>query len=153
MFTCNICHKSMKYRSSLVRHITNIHQHDATTEQQLPQPQLQPQTQPQQLLQQQQQQQQLVLLSQQQQQQLPQQLSVTTTTTTFLSERPSDISSNPGITSEHRYVSQRNKEFFDIRLKENFKIFISGPSRSGKTVFIKNLLQKLSIFSKSPPKL
>ena len=157
----------MKYRSSLVRHITNIHQHDATTEQQLPQLQLQPQTQPQQLLQQQQQ---LVLLSQQQQQQLPQQLpqqlsqqlpqqplpqqnSVTTTTTTFLSERPPDISSNPGITSEHRYVSQRNKEFFDIRLKENFKIFISGPSRSGKTVFIKNLLQKLSIFSKSPPKL
>ena len=154
----------MKYRSSLVRHITNIHQHDATTEQQLPQLQLQPQTQPQQLLQQQQQQQQLVLLSQQQQQQqqlpqqlphqpLPQQNSVTTTTTTFLSERPPDISSNPGITSEHRYVSQRNKEFFDIRLKENFKIFISGPSRSGKTVFIKNLLQKLSIFSKSPPKL
>ena len=25
---------------------------------------------------------------------------------------------------------------FDIRLKENFKLFISGPSRCGKTVFV-----------------
>ena len=25
---------------------------------------------------------------------------------------------------------------FDIRLKENFKLFVSGPSRCGKTVFV-----------------
>ena len=31
----------------------------------------------------------------------------------------------------------------DIRLKENFKVFISGPSRCGKTVFVSNLLEKL----------
>ena len=30
----------------------------------------------------------------------------------------------------------------DIRLKENFKVFISGPSRCGKTVFVSNLLEK-----------
>ena len=28
---------------------------------------------------------------------------------------------------------------FDIRLKENFKLFISGPSRCGKTVFVSKL--------------
>ena len=30
----------------------------------------------------------------------------------------------------------------DIRLKENFKVFISGPSRCGKTVFVSNLFRK-----------
>ena len=36
-------------------------------------------------------------------------------------------------------------------MKENFKILISGPSRSGKTFFVKDLLKNLDIFSKSPP--
>ena len=90
------------------------------------------------------------------------QKSVTTTTTTLLSgstppvinlNNNNNISSNSQIIPEQHHLSRRNKEYFDIRLKENFKIFISGPSRSGKTVFVKNLLQKLSIFSKSPPKL
>ena len=33
-----------------------------------------------------------------------------------------------------------NQDVYDIRLKENFKLFISGPSRCGKTVFVSNLL-------------
>jgi hypothetical protein len=45
-----------------------------------------------------------------------------------------------------------DNSFFDIRLKENFKIFISGPSRSGKTVFVKEFLQNIDIFCKSTPK-
>ena len=34
------------------------------------------------------------------------------------------------------YPSYQNRfEKFDIRLKENFKLFIAGPSRCGKTFF------------------
>ena len=40
---------------------------------------------------------------------------------------------------------------FDIRLKENFKLFISGPSRCGKTVFVSKLLENIHIFAKLPP--
>jgi hypothetical protein len=40
---------------------------------------------------------------------------------------------------------------FDIRLEENFKLFISGPSRCGKTFFISSLLENLSSFAKQPP--
>ena len=40
---------------------------------------------------------------------------------------------------------------FDIRLKENFKLFILGPSRCGKTVFISKLLQNMHTFAKLPP--
>ena len=43
------------------------------------------------------------------------------------------------------------EECFDLRLKENFKLFISGPSRSGKTVFVKEMVRNLDIFSKAPP--
>ena len=32
---------------------------------------------------------------------------------------------------------------YDIRLKENFKLFISGPSRCGKTFFVADLLQNI----------
>ena len=42
---------------------------------------------------------------------------------------------------------------FDLRLKENFKLFISGPSRSGKTVFVKDLIKNLDILAKAPPKI
>ena len=40
---------------------------------------------------------------------------------------------------------------FDIRLKENFKLFISGPSRCGKTVFVSKLLDNMHTFAKLPP--
>ena len=40
---------------------------------------------------------------------------------------------------------------FDIRLKENFKLFVSGPSRCGKTFFISKLLENIDTFSKDPP--
>lgn len=40
---------------------------------------------------------------------------------------------------------------FDIRLKENFKIFISGPSGCGKTTFVSNLLINIQEYTKFPP--
>ena len=40
-----------------------------------------------------------------------------------------------------------NHKYFDIRLKENFKVFISGPSRSGKTVFVQDLVRNLKDFT------
>ena len=40
---------------------------------------------------------------------------------------------------------------FDIRLKENFKLFISGPSRCGKTVFVSKLFENIHTFAKHPP--
>ena len=39
---------------------------------------------------------------------------------------------------------------FDIRLKENFKLFVTGPSRCGKTVFVAKLLENIHAFSKLP---
>ena len=42
---------------------------------------------------------------------------------------------------------------FDVRLKENFKLFVSGPSRCGKTFFIVDLLQNITKFAKQPPTL
>ena len=174
MFTCDICHKSVKYRSSLTRHISNIHQHDGTPQQQQPSNNLasptqqphhpvllaQQQQQPV-VVSQQQQQQQLVLLPQPQQQlQTQQQQPISQGDKEFLPQQQTQQQQHPIsqggkeiLPQQQQPISQRNTEFFDIRLKENFKIFISGPSRSGKTVFVKNLLQKLGIFSKSPTKL
>lgn len=40
---------------------------------------------------------------------------------------------------------------FDIRLKENFKLFISGPSGCGKTTFIIDLIKNLSVISHKVP--
>ena len=40
---------------------------------------------------------------------------------------------------------------YDVRLKENFKLFISGPSRCGKTFFVADLLQNIQTFAKEPP--
>ena len=40
---------------------------------------------------------------------------------------------------------------FDIRLKDNFKIFLSGPSGCGKTTFISNLLANIKEYTKNPP--
>ena len=42
---------------------------------------------------------------------------------------------------------------YDVRLKENFKLFISGPSRCGKTFFVADLLQNIQTFAKQPPSL
>ena len=44
-----------------------------------------------------------------------------------------------------------NGEVYDIRLKENFKMFVSGPSRCGKTVFVSKLLENIQAFSKQAP--
>ena len=41
-------------------------------------------------------------------------------------------------------------DMYDIRLKENFKLFLSGPSRCGKTFFVADLLQNLPTISKDP---
>ena len=38
-------------------------------------------------------------------------------------------------------VYSTTNEVYDLRLKENFKVFISGPSRCGKTVFVSNILE------------
>ena len=45
----------------------------------------------------------------------------------------------------------KTHQHFDIRLEENFKLFLSGPSRCGKTYFISTLLENLSSFAKQPP--
>ena len=50
-------------------------------------------------------------------------------------------------------IHGENYEYFDVRLKENFKLFISGPSRSGKTIFVKKFLKNLNIFTKAPPQI
>lgn len=42
---------------------------------------------------------------------------------------------------------------YDIRLKENFKLFVSGPSRCGKTFFVADMLQNIQTFAKQPPSL
>ena len=43
-----------------------------------------------------------------------------------------------------------NGEVYDIRLKENFKLFVSGPSRCGKTVFVSKLIKIYSYLQNSP---
>ena len=40
---------------------------------------------------------------------------------------------------------------FDIRLKENFKVFICGPSRCGKTFFVSDLIENIQSFARKPP--
>ena len=42
-------------------------------------------------------------------------------------------------------------DVYDIRLKENFKLFVTGPSRCGKTFFVCDLLQNINSFCKTPP--
>lgn len=41
---------------------------------------------------------------------------------------------------------------YDIRLIESFKMIIYGPSRSGKTMFVRDLLTNLNSFTVEPPK-
>ena len=40
---------------------------------------------------------------------------------------------------------------YEIRLKENFKMFVTGPSRCGKTFFVCDMLQNTNSFCKTPP--
>ena len=49
------------------------------------------------------------------------------------------------------YIVDNMKGVFDIRLKENFKLFVSGPSRCGKTVFIAKLIENIQSSAKQPP--
>ena len=42
-------------------------------------------------------------------------------------------------------LNQPNHNMYDVRLMDNFKVFISGPLRCGKTVFVSNLLEKKPI--------
>ena len=56
----------------------------------------------------------------------------------------------------HKENADRNfhdEENIDIRLKENFKLFVSGPSRCGKTVFVAKLIENIKSFAKQPPTL
>ena len=57
---------------------------------------------------------------------------------------------------QHSFNPQRSAQDlyspYDIRLKENFKLFISGPSRCGKTFFVADLLENIKTFAKEPPK-
>ena len=61
-------------------------------------------------------------------------------------QTPSQHLFNPQSSAQDPYNS------FDIRLKENFKLFISGPSRCGKTFFVADLLENIETFAKEPPK-
>ena len=48
---------------------------------------------------------------------------------------------------------QPTPEYYDVRLKENIKLFIAGPSGAGKTWFVRELMKNLYIFAKAPPKI
>merc|ERR1711954_322829 len=50
-------------------------------------------------------------------------------------------------------ISSNKKGVFDIRLKENFRLFVSGPSRCGKTDFVAKLIENIQSFAKQPPTL
>ena len=43
------------------------------------------------------------------------------------------------------------KMVFDLRFKENFKLFISGCSGCGKTTFVVNMIKNLEAVCKQPP--
>ena len=52
----------------------------------------------------------------------------------------------------HSFEADKNQAgVFDIRLKENFKMFVSGPSQCWKTVFISKLIENIHRFAKQPP--
>ena len=42
-------------------------------------------------------------------------------------------------------------KMYDMRFVENFKIFVGGPSRCGKTFFVVDLIQNLKRICKKPP--
>ena len=49
-------------------------------------------------------------------------------------------------------IDENDDKKYDIRLKEGFKLFIAGPSRSGKTFFIDTFINNLPDFAIDPPK-
>ena len=56
------------------------------------------------------------------------------------------------ITSNEEFgMSEGSREKYDIRLKENFKLFVSGPSRCGKTYFVSDIIENIRGFAKQPP--
>ena len=59
-----------------------------------------------------------------------------------------DENARPAIIPPQKNI---NEEVYDVRLKENFKLFISGPSRCGKTYFVSDLLENIDSFAKQPP--
>ena len=69
--------------------------------------------------------------------------------------RKHPIQTQNGIINKKQPViisSNQPNQKYDIRLIENFKVFISGPSRCGKTFFVSSLIKNLDIFSVQPPK-
>ena len=66
----------------------------------------------------------------------------------YMVNHGNDGGNNYGQSHKHVYNELEN---FDIRLKENFKLFVSGPSRCGKTVFVSKLLENIQAFSKQAP--
>lgn len=67
-----------------------------------------------------------------------------------LSQRSGVIISNEG--SIKRSIEEKEGPF-DLRLIEDFKIFCQGPSRSGKSTWVYNILKNLSQFVKKVPEL
>ena len=56
-----------------------------------------------------------------------------------------------GINIPNDLLLQACTKPYDIRLKENFKMFISGPSHCGKFFFVSELLDNIDGFSKQTP--
>ena len=48
-------------------------------------------------------------------------------------------------------ITKNTRVSYDITLKGNFKLFISGPSQCGKTFFVADLLQNIETFAREPP--
>ena len=61
------------------------------------------------------------------------------------------VDTNMMLQIDPSYQNNYGIEKFDMRLKENFKLFISGPSRCGKTFFVSDLIENIEGFSKQPP--
>ena len=66
----------------------------------------------------------------------------------YMVNHGNDGGNNYGQSHKHVYNELKN---FDIRLKENFKLFVSGPSRCGKTAFVSKLIENIKSFAKQPP--
>ena len=64
----------------------------------------------------------------------------------YMVNHGNDGGNNYGQSHKHVYNELKN---FDIRLKENFKLFVSGPSRCGKTVFVSKLIENIKSFATS----
>merc|ERR1712101_33406 len=67
------------------------------------------------------------------------------------SQNKQNIVSENIINNHAEVGATANGEGYDIRLKENFKLFVSGPSRCGKTVFVSKLIENIQAFAKQPP--